>query len=36
MRSTLVAPGFCEPTLRGSGRRRTRQINTALEIDPSR
>ena len=35
-RSTLVAPGFLEPSLRGSGRRSIRLTITALENEPSK
>ena len=36
MRKTFVAPGLLEPVLRGSGRVNTRQIKTALDIEPNK
>ncbi|SON48168.1 conserved protein of unknown function [Vibrio tapetis subsp. tapetis] len=36
LRSTLVAPGFFDPVVRGSLIFSSRQIKTALEIEPNK
>ncbi len=34
IRNTLVAPGFLEPVVLGSGKPKNRHIKIALEIEP--